>query len=98
LSDIKNIGGQALVTHACNPSYSGGGDQVDHGLKPAWENSSQDRISKTPITKKKAGGMAQDVGSEFKPQCHKKKKERKKEIQEEEQVWREHSLQDRTLL
>jgi hypothetical protein len=41
--------------------------------------------------------MAQDVGSEFKPQCHKKKK-RKKEIQEEEQVWREHSLQDRTLL
>jgi hypothetical protein len=24
-----------LVTHACNPSYSGGRDQEDHSLKPA---------------------------------------------------------------
>jgi hypothetical protein len=23
------------VTHACNPNYSGGRDQEDHGLKPA---------------------------------------------------------------
>jgi hypothetical protein len=29
--------GWALVAHACNPSYSGGRDQEDHGLKPAWE-------------------------------------------------------------
>jgi hypothetical protein len=28
-----------LVAHACNPSYSGGRDQEDHGLKPAWANS-----------------------------------------------------------
>jgi hypothetical protein len=23
------------VTHTCNPSYSGGRDQKDHGLKPS---------------------------------------------------------------
>jgi hypothetical protein len=26
---------QVLVTHKCNPSYSGGRDQEDLGLKPA---------------------------------------------------------------
>jgi hypothetical protein len=26
---------EALVAHACNPSYSGGRDQKDHGSKPA---------------------------------------------------------------
>jgi hypothetical protein len=30
----------ALVARAYNPSYSGCGDQEDHGLKPAWANSS----------------------------------------------------------
>jgi hypothetical protein len=25
----------APVAHACNPSYSGGGDQEDHNSKPA---------------------------------------------------------------
>jgi hypothetical protein len=43
---------RALVAHACNPSYSGGRDKEDHGLKPAWANSSQDAISKKSITKK----------------------------------------------
>jgi hypothetical protein len=28
---------QAPVAHTCNPSYSGGRDQEDHGCKPAWE-------------------------------------------------------------
>jgi hypothetical protein len=27
------------VAQACNPSYSGGRDQEDHSLKPAWANS-----------------------------------------------------------
>jgi hypothetical protein len=49
----------------CNPGYLGGRDQEDHSSKPAWANSSQDPISKTPITKKGAGGVAQ--GPEFKP-------------------------------
>jgi hypothetical protein len=32
------------VVHACNPSYSGGRDQEDHGSKPAQANSLQDLI------------------------------------------------------
>jgi hypothetical protein len=42
-----------LVAHTCNPSYSGGRNQEDHGLKPAQANSSRDPISKILITKKK---------------------------------------------
>jgi hypothetical protein len=36
------------MTHACNPSYSGGRGQgqEDHSSKPAWANSSQDPILK----------------------------------------------------
>jgi hypothetical protein len=34
------------VAHAGNPSYSGGRDQDDCGLKPAWANSARDPISK----------------------------------------------------
>jgi hypothetical protein len=30
----------APVSHAYNPSYLGGKDQEDHGLKPTWTNSS----------------------------------------------------------
>jgi hypothetical protein len=43
----------ALVAHAYNPSYSGGRDQEDHGLKPAWANSSQDPILKKKKIRKK---------------------------------------------
>jgi hypothetical protein len=41
-----------LVAHACNPSYSGDKDQKDCDVKLAQENSSQDPISKKPITQK----------------------------------------------
>jgi hypothetical protein len=54
------------VAHACNPSYSGGRDQEDCSLKPAWANSSQDPISKNP-SQKRTGGVPQGVGLEFKP-------------------------------
>jgi hypothetical protein len=64
---------QAPVAHACNPSYSRDRDQEDHGLKLASANSLREPISKIPITKR-AGGVAQDEGPEFKPQYHKKKK------------------------
>jgi hypothetical protein len=37
---------QALVAHACNPSYSEGRDLEDQGSKPAQANSLQDPISK----------------------------------------------------
>jgi hypothetical protein len=40
-----------LMAHACNPNYSGGIDQEDHGSKPAQANSLQDPMSKKPITK-----------------------------------------------
>jgi hypothetical protein len=43
-------------------------------LRPAWVNSSQDPILKKPITKK-AGGVAQGKGPEFKLQYHKNKKD-----------------------
>jgi hypothetical protein len=38
-----------MVTHACNPSYLGDGDQEDHGLRPAQAKSSQDpHLNKWP--------------------------------------------------
>jgi hypothetical protein len=39
-------GWASTVAHICNPSYSGGRHQEDHGLKPAWANSSRDPILK----------------------------------------------------
>jgi hypothetical protein len=66
------------VSHACNPSYSGGRDQEGCGSKSAQANSSQDPILKKTNTKR-AGGVVQGEGPEFKPRYRKKKKERKKE-------------------
>jgi hypothetical protein len=37
---MKKITGWAMMAHACNPSYSGGSDQEDHGSKPDQANSS----------------------------------------------------------
>jgi hypothetical protein len=48
------------VAHTYNPSYSGGRDQEDHGLKPAGANSSQGPILKIQNTKR-AGGVVQVV-------------------------------------
>jgi hypothetical protein len=45
--------------------------------KPSQENSSQAAISKNP-SHKRAGGVAQGVGTEFKLQYHKKRKKKKK--------------------
>jgi hypothetical protein len=62
------------VAHNCNPSYSGGRDQKDHSLKPAWENSLRPHLEKT-LHKNRAGGAAQGEGLKFKPQYSKRKKE-----------------------
>jgi hypothetical protein len=40
---------QVPVAHTCNPSYSGGRDQEDHGSKPAHANSLRDPISKKSL-------------------------------------------------
>jgi hypothetical protein len=39
------------MAHTCNPSYSGGRDQDDHGLKPAQANSSARPYHEKPFTK-----------------------------------------------
>jgi hypothetical protein len=65
------------VAHACNLSYSGGRYQEDSGWKSAQENSLGDPILKKKITKKSAGGVAQGIGPEFKPQYSKEKKKKK---------------------
>jgi hypothetical protein len=46
---------QAPVAHTCNPSYSGGRVQEDHGLKPAPASSCEALTQKYP-SHKKAGG------------------------------------------
>jgi hypothetical protein len=61
------------VAHACNPSYSGGRGQEDCGSKPAWQILCETR--KNP-PQEKAGGVAQGVGPEFRPQNYKKKKKK----------------------
>jgi hypothetical protein len=40
-----------LVAHSCNPSYSGGRDQENHGSKPAQANSSMRLYVEKPFTK-----------------------------------------------
>jgi hypothetical protein len=39
------------VAHSYNPSYSGGRDQEDCSLKPAWANSSARPYLKKPFSK-----------------------------------------------
>jgi hypothetical protein len=67
----KSNKSQVPVAHIYNPSYSGSRDQEYCGSKSALANRLQDHISKKLITKKcgggGAGGVAQGVGSEFKP-------------------------------
>jgi hypothetical protein len=43
-------------------------------LKPAWANSSQDPILKSPVSKNWTGGVAQGEVPEFKQKQKKKKK------------------------
>jgi hypothetical protein len=62
------------VAHACNPSYSGGRDQEDRGLKPARQIVNATLSWKNP-SQKRAGRVARDVGSEFKPSSKKEKKD-----------------------
>jgi hypothetical protein len=57
---LRNISELVQVAHTCNPSYSGGRDQEDRSLKPAWANSSQDPSQKNP-SQKRAGGVDQVV-------------------------------------
>jgi hypothetical protein len=62
-----------LVTYACNPSYSGGRDQEDEGLKPALANSLRTLSQKNP-SQKMVGAVAQGVALSSSPSTTKKKK------------------------
>jgi hypothetical protein len=68
---------QALVAHACSPSYSGGRDQKDGGSKLAQANSSQVPISKNLITEKELVEWLK-VGLSSNPSTTKKKKKKRK--------------------
>jgi hypothetical protein len=65
------------VVHAGNPSYSGGRDQEDRGLKPAQANSSKDLISKK-LSQKKKGWWSGSRCKLSSSATKKKKKETKK--------------------
>jgi hypothetical protein len=66
------------MAHTYNPSYSGGRDQEACSLKPAWASSLRDPILKKKPSQKRAGGMAQGEGPEFKLSVSKTKQNRKK--------------------
>jgi hypothetical protein len=53
----------------------GGGDQEDQDSRPAQVK--REILSQKYLPKNRAGGVAQGVGPEFKPQYHKKKKKKK---------------------
>jgi hypothetical protein len=70
---------QALVAHACNPSFSGGRDK-DCSSKPAQANSSRGPISKNTLHRKVLvkGSRCRPW---VQPQYRKKKRERERERQ-----------------
>jgi hypothetical protein len=48
------------MTHTCNPTYSGGRDQEDHGSKPAGQIVHK-TLSRNYPKQKRGGGVAQVV-------------------------------------
>jgi hypothetical protein len=63
---------KALVAHTYNPSYSGDTDQVGSQFEASpGKQFLRPYLKKTP-SQKKAGGVAQGVGPQFKPQYCKK--------------------------
>jgi hypothetical protein len=74
---VKEISpGQVPAAHACNPSYSGGRDQEDPSLKPAWVQIVCETLAGKNPSQERASGMIQGVGPEFKPQYHKREREK----------------------
>jgi hypothetical protein len=56
-----------LIAHTCNPSYSGDREQEDCGSKPAnWGKTVCEPLSWKKNSQKRAGGIAQGAGPEFK--------------------------------
>jgi hypothetical protein len=67
------------VAQAYNPSYSGGRNKKDRGSFRTNSSIRPYLSQKKKPSQKTAGGAAQGVGPEFKPQyCKKKKKKRRR--------------------
>jgi hypothetical protein len=64
------------MAHTCNPNYSGGRDQEDHGSKSAYANSFQD-----PNLKKKSKKGLVEWPLSSNPSTAKKKKDRQKKVE-----------------
>jgi hypothetical protein len=63
------------VAHTCNPSYSGGREIRRIVVRSQPGQIVRDSLSqKKNPSQKKAGGVAQDVGPEYKPQYNQEKK------------------------
>jgi hypothetical protein len=60
------------VAHTCNPSYSGGRDQGESQFKASLGKQFLRPYLEKILHKKRAGGVVQDIGPEFKPQYCKK--------------------------
>jgi hypothetical protein len=68
MSGYKNgQGSRAPVAHACNPNYSGGWRFEASSGKIVCKTVSQNKQTKNS-SQKRAGGVAQGVSPEFKPQ------------------------------
>jgi hypothetical protein len=65
------------VVHACNPSDSGGRDQEDC-VQGQPRQIVHETLSQKNSSQKRAGGVAQGVGPEFKPQYNKRKRKVKR--------------------
>jgi hypothetical protein len=56
------------LAHACNPNYSGGREQKDPSLNNlAAGQKFRETLSRKKSITKKAGGVVQGIGPEFKP-------------------------------
>jgi hypothetical protein len=62
---IKNS--QVLMAHSCNPGYSGSRDEEDQFLKPTPGKVLHRPYLEKTHHKKRADGVAQGAGPEFKP-------------------------------
>jgi hypothetical protein len=68
------VRGLTQVAHTCNPTYLRGRDQEVHQPGRKFKRFYLEK----KLSQKRAGGVAQNVDPEFKPQyCKKTKKERK---------------------
>jgi hypothetical protein len=85
------------VSYVCNPSYPGGRDEEDHGLKPAQANSSARPYLQKPVTKIELVEWLKVKALRSNPSTAKKKKEKKTNSENKNEVAWMHKAKMRTL-